>query len=116
MITRKARRHSQSVREFVMALMKAVTFPEFGGPAVLQATVVDRPEPGLDEVLVRIHAAGVCYHDVLSRGGKIPGGRPGRILGHEMAGEIVATGANVAPERMGERVVVYQRVYCGTCR
>jgi D-arabinose 1-dehydrogenase-like Zn-dependent alcohol dehydrogenase len=53
---------------------------------------------------------------VLSRGGKIPGGKPGRILGHEIAGEIVATGANVSGERIGERVVVYQRLFCGTCR
>src|SRR5437016_4125845 len=99
-----------------MALMKAVIFSDFGGPAVLQATVLDRPEPGPDDVLVRIHAAGVCYHDVLSRGGKIPGGRPGRILGHEMAGEIAATGSNVPPGRIGERVVVYQRLFCGICR
>ena len=88
-----------------MASMKAVTFLDFGGPAVLQATVVDRPEPGPDDVLVCIHAAGVCYHDVLSRGGKILGGQPGRILGHEMAGEIAAVGSNVAPDRIGERVV-----------
>ena len=99
-----------------MASMKAVTFSDFGGPTVLHATVVDRPEPGPDDVLVRIHAAGVCYHDVLSRGGKIPGGKPGRILGHEMAGEIAASGANVPPERVGERVVLYQRLFCGTCR
>src|ERR1700704_6567043 len=99
-----------------MALMKAVTFAEFGGPEQLRATEIERPEPGPDDVLVRIHAAGVCYHDVLSRGGKIPGGRPGRILGHALAGESPATGANVAPDRMGERVVFYQRLYCGTCR
>ena len=67
-------------------------------------------------MLVRIHAAGICYHDVLSRGGKIPGGQPGRILGHEIAGEIVAAGANVGSERIGERVVVYQRLFCGACR
>jgi acryloyl-coenzyme A reductase len=93
-----------------MTSMQAVTFSEFGGPTVLHATVVDRPEPGPDDVLVRIHAAGVCYHDVLSRGGKIPGGQPGRILGHEIAGEIVATGANIGRGRIGERVVVYQRL------
>ena len=67
-------------------------------------------------MLVRIHAAGICYHDVLSRGGRIPGGHPGRILGHEIAGEIVAGGANVGSERIGERVVVYQRLFCGACR
>src|SRR5882724_12598348 len=99
-----------------MALMRAVTFAEFGGPEQLRATEIDRPEPGGDDVLVRIHAAGVCYHDVLSRGGKIPGGQPGRVLGHEIAGEIVAVGRDVAASRVGERVVIYQRLYCGTCR
>jgi acryloyl-coenzyme A reductase len=99
-----------------MTSMQAVTFSEFGAPDVLRATRVDRPEPGPDDVLVRIHAAGICYHDVLSRGGKIPGGHPGRILGHEIAGEIVAGGANIGSERIGERVVVYQRLCCGACR
>jgi len=98
-----------------MARMRAVVFNEFGAPDVLQVGDVDRPEPGPDDVLVRIGAAGICYHDVLSRGGKIPG-KPGRILGHEIAGEIVAAGTNVAPERIGERVVLYQRLFCGTCR
>jgi D-arabinose 1-dehydrogenase-like Zn-dependent alcohol dehydrogenase len=99
-----------------MAAMKAVTFADFGPPEVLQATVLDRPQPGPDDVLVGIQAAGICYHDVLSRGGKIPGGKPGRVLGHEIAGEIVAVGANVPPDRVGERVVIYQRLYCGVCR
>jgi D-arabinose 1-dehydrogenase-like Zn-dependent alcohol dehydrogenase len=99
-----------------MTSMKAVTFADFGAPAVLQATVMERPQPGPDDVLVRIHAAGVCYHDVLSRGGKIPGGQPGRVLGHEIAGEIVACGANVPAARKGERVVIYQRLFCGACR
>src|SRR5919197_4420440 len=97
-------------------MMKAVTFRASGGPEVLEAVEVERPEPGSDDVLVRIQAAGVCYHDVLSRGGKIPGGKPGRILGHEIAGEIIAAGANVVPARIGERVVIYQRLFCGTCR
>ncbi|MGA7486575.1 MAG: alcohol dehydrogenase catalytic domain-containing protein [Xanthobacteraceae bacterium] len=96
--------------------MKAVIVREFGGPDVLEPAEVDRPEPGADDVLVRIHAAGICYHDVLSRGGKIPGGKPGRILGHEIAGEIAAVGQNVPAARMGERVVLYQRLFCGVCR
>jgi D-arabinose 1-dehydrogenase-like Zn-dependent alcohol dehydrogenase len=98
-----------------MISMRAVIFREFGGPQVLQATDVERPKVGADDVLVRIHAAGICYHDVLSRAGKIPG-KPGRILGHEIAGEIVETGANVPATRAGERVVIFQRLFCGTCR
>ena len=74
--------------------MQAVTFSRVRRPGRAAAPRdVERPEPGPDDVLVRIHAAGICYHDVLSRGGKIPGGQPGRILGHEIAGEIVAGGA-----------------------
>jgi acryloyl-coenzyme A reductase len=96
--------------------MKAVTFRDFGGPEVLQVAEVDRPEPGPDDVLVRIQAAGICHHDVLSRSGRIPGDRGGRILGHEIAGEIVGIGANVPPERLGEGVVIYQRLFCGACR
>ena len=64
-----------------MPRMKAVTFCEFGGPDVLQLAEVERPEPGPDDVLVRIDAAGICHHDVLSRGGRIPGA-PGRMWVH----------------------------------
>src|SRR4051812_48978738 len=99
-----------------MTSMKAVTFADFGAPSVLKATMIERPVPGPDDVLVRIHAAGVCYHDVLSRGGRIPGSKPGRVLGHEIAGEIVEAGADVPADRKGEHVVIYQRLYCGQCR
>jgi len=99
-----------------MSLMKAVTFRDFGPPEMLQVTEVERPEPGPADVLVKIHAAGVCYHDVLSRAGKIPRDRPNQILGHEIAGEIAAVGSDVTPERIGERVVIYQRLSCGACR
>ena len=95
--------------------MKAVVFHQHGGPDVLQVAEVERPEPGADDVLVRILAAGICHHDVLSRSGKIPG-KPGRILGHEIAGEICAVGADVPPARVGEAVVIYQRLFCGSCR
>lgn len=98
-----------------IARMQAVTFAAFGAPHVLEVRALDRPEPGPGDVLVRVHAAGICYHDVLSRAGKI-GGRPGRVLGHEIAGEIVAVGDGVAAERIGERVVIYQRLFCGSCR
>lgn len=95
--------------------MQAVTFAAFGAPRVLEVRELERPEPGPGDVLVRVHAAGICYHDVLSRAGKI-GGRPGRVLGHEIAGEIVAVGDGAAAERIGERVVIYQRLFCGSCR
>ncbi|WP_431282538.1 alcohol dehydrogenase catalytic domain-containing protein [Humitalea sp. 24SJ18S-53] len=99
-----------------MSLMRAVTFPRFGGPEELRCTEVACPEPAAAEVLIRTHAAGICYHDVLSRGGHIPRDKPGQILGHEIAGEIVGLGAGVPQSRLGERVVVYVRLHCGHCR
>ncbi|WP_188582191.1 alcohol dehydrogenase catalytic domain-containing protein [Azorhizobium oxalatiphilum] len=95
--------------------MNAVVFPAFGPPNVFRAVRVDRPTPGPDEALVRIHAAGICYHDVLSRGGRIPRDTPGQILGHEISGVVEEVGANGPASRIGERVVIYQRIYCGQC-
>src|SRR3954453_22549324 len=85
--------------------MQAVIFREFGGPEQLVVADVPRPVPGSSDVLVRVEAAGICYHDLLDRAGKLPDARPGRILGHEIAG--------AAP---GQRVVLFQRIYCGRCR
>jgi len=98
-----------------MALMRAVSFSAFGGPDVLHVVEVEQPQPGAHDVLVRIQAAGICHHDVLSRAGRIPG-RPGRILGHEIAGEIAAVGTSVPAERIGENVAIYHRLFCSTCR
>jgi D-arabinose 1-dehydrogenase-like Zn-dependent alcohol dehydrogenase len=99
-----------------MATMKAVPFRDFGGPEMLQPAEVERPEPGPDDVLVRIRAAGICYHDLLSRAGRIPRERAGQILGHEIAGEVVAAGSNANAALIGKRVVIYQRMFCGACR
>ena len=99
-----------------MAMMKAVPFRDFGGPEMLQVADVERPEPGPDDLLVRIHAAGICYHDLLSRAGNIPRDNAGQILGHEIAGEVVAAGSSANAARVGERVVIYQRLFCGACR
>lgn len=96
--------------------MKAVTFDRYGGPEVLQTTERPRPDPAPGEVLVKIHAAGICHHDVLSRAGRIPRDKPGQILGHEISGEIVDVGSDIDRSRMGQRVVIYQRISCGVCR
>jgi D-arabinose 1-dehydrogenase-like Zn-dependent alcohol dehydrogenase len=99
-----------------MASMKAVTFQAYGGPDVLRQVEVSRPEAGPGEVVVKIHAAGICYHDILSRAGKIPRDKPGQILGHEISGTIAEVGDQVDRGRLGERVVIYQRLSCGVCR
>jgi len=96
--------------------MQAVILESFGGPETLKVREVPTPEPREGEILVKVRAAGVCHHDVLHRAGKLPGAKAGVVLGHETAGEVVQLGANVHTHQVGDRVVVYQRRFCGTCR
>jgi len=96
--------------------MKAIVLKAFGGPEQLQLEEVPTPQAGPGEVLVRVHAAGVCHHDVLHRAGQLPGAPVGVVLGHEVAGEVVEVGAGVLQLQVGARVVVYQRRFCGQCR
>ncbi|MFM8557624.1 MAG: alcohol dehydrogenase catalytic domain-containing protein [Betaproteobacteria bacterium] len=96
--------------------MKAIILEAFGGPDNLIARDVAQPRPGPSDVVVRVQAAGVCHHDVLHRAGKLPGAKTGVVLGHEIAGEIVDKGSVVDSRAIGDRVVVYQRRFCGVCR
>jgi len=70
------------------------------------------PRIGPDEFLVKVKASGVCGTDVLEwyRIKTAP-----RVLGHEMAGEITETGANVKKYKKGDRVFVTHHVPCNTC-
>ena len=96
--------------------MRAIILEAFGGPDNLKTRDVATPTPGPGDILVKVHAAGVCHHDVLHRAGKLPGAKVGVVLGHETAGEVVGVGADVRTHKVGDRVVVYQRRFCGVCR
>ena len=92
--------------------MRAVVLEAFGGPETLRPTSVDRPRPSDGEILVRVHACGVCGHDLLARTGAL-GTRLPQILGHEIAGEVEQSAApGFAP---GDPVVLNQRLACGSC-
>ncbi|MFF7591345.1 zinc-binding alcohol dehydrogenase family protein [Kitasatospora purpeofusca] len=71
-----------------------------GGPEVLFAEEVDRPEPGAGEVLVRVEAVGVTLPTVR----KLRGSGEPVPLGGEVAGEVLALGAGVAGFGVGDRV------------
>jgi L-iditol 2-dehydrogenase len=71
------------------------------------------PEIGAGELLVRVAASGICGSDVMEwyRLDRAP-----LVLGHEIAGEVVAVGHGVEPYKEGERVAVAHHVPCNTCR
>ncbi|MBA4136442.1 MAG: alcohol dehydrogenase [Opitutus sp.] len=74
------------------------------------------PEPGADDVLIRVRAAGICHSDAHYRAGTtrfdelLP-----LTLGHEVSGTIEKTGANVTRLSSGQRVCVHYLATCGTC-
>lgn len=81
--------------------MQAIVVHEFGGPEVLEYGEVPLPEPGPDQVRVKIEAAGVNFVDIYNRRG--PGELP-FTPGVEGAGVIDAVGTGVAHVKPGERV------------
>jgi len=99
--------------------MKAIVINKFGGPEELQAAEIPVPQqPGKDEILVRIHAAGVNPVDSYIRQGY--GGGLGLdiktpfVPGIDGAGEVEAVGEGVTRFKKGDRVFVYLRDLQGT--
>jgi len=99
--------------------MRAVLIPKHGGPEVLKVEEVPIPQPGTNEVLVQIHAAGVNPVDTYIRDGlfgnftKLP-----YIPGMDGAGIVEAVGGGVTRFKKGDRVFVYtvgQGVYAEYC-
>ncbi len=83
--------------------MKAIRVAEFGSPDVLQVKQKPQPAPGPDEILVKVHAAGVNFIDVYHRTGRYPVALP-LTPGMEAAGEVAAVGMDVSRFERGDRV------------
>lgn len=87
------------------ASMRFIEMTGPGGPEVLRLAVGPVPEPGAQEVLIRVTAAGVNRPDVLQRVGSYPpppGASP--VLGLEVSGTIAALGPDLAEWRVGDAV------------
>lgn len=82
--------------------------------ASFQVGAVELEEPRADEVLVKIHGAGICHTDIGVRDGHFPVPMP-VVLGHEGAGTIEAVGAAVKNLSVGDHVVLTVNT-CGCCR
>lgn len=75
------------------------------------------PEPGPGQILVRVHACGVCRTDLHVVDGELPNPKLPVVPGHEVVGEVAGVGQNVERYRGGERVgVPWLGWTCGECR
>ena len=98
--------------------MRAAVMQDFGQP--LAWSDLPTPEPQADEVLIRVHACGVCHSDLHIVDGDTPGfkgiTKPQLIPGHEVVGTVVARGTEVRELEVGQRVgVAWLHHACGHC-
>ncbi|HST40588.1 MAG TPA: zinc-dependent alcohol dehydrogenase family protein, partial [Conexibacter sp.] len=86
----------------------------------LRAAELPDPQPGAGDLLLRVRACGVCRTDLHLRDGELATGHLPLVLGHQIVGEVLAAGAEVAGARraqVGARVgVPWLGWTCGRCR
>jgi NADPH:quinone reductase-like Zn-dependent oxidoreductase len=85
-------------------MMRAISQDVFGGPEVLKEVQVERPEPGLSEILVRMHAAGVNPTDWKNRARSAWLGSPPFVLGWDVSGVVEAAAQGVTIFKPGDEV------------
>jgi acryloyl-coenzyme A reductase len=99
--------------------MRAVVVREPGAAtAVMRVETLPDPVPGPRDVIIKVAACGVCFHDVVTRNGTLKAGVKMPIIpGHEIAGTVVEVGPDVRGFKIGDRVATTQRRHvCGRCR
>lgn len=104
--------------------MISYPFESFGRP--LSRVLRDTPQPQGTEVVLRVGSCGLCHSDIhlhegffdLGQGNKLDLSRgiaPPRVLGHEIAGTVVAVGPDAQGVAVGDRRVVFPWIGCTTC-
>jgi propanol-preferring alcohol dehydrogenase len=82
----------------------------------LRLTEVSVPAPGTGQVLLRVHACGICRTDLHLIDGELTEPKLPIVPGHQIVGEVVAAGGGVARPRVGDRVgVPWLGWTCGEC-
>ena len=92
--------------------MRAAVLSEYNQPLVIEN--LGSPDLGPRDVRVQIDASGVCHSDITVANGGVPMPPP-VILGHEGAGTVLETGAEVTRVRVGDRVIASFVPACGNC-
>jgi len=94
-------------------MMKAAVLHALGEPCEIEERAIPDPQEG--QVLIKIHASGLCGTDLHVQHGVLPVSLP-VVLGHEPVGEIVSVGPGVLHLNVGDRVgVSWVQRGCGRC-
>ena len=94
--------------------MRALVLEDYGHLSVAE---LPTPEAGPGEVLLRIHATGICGSDLHGYTGENGRRRPGQVMGHETVGTVVGLGpgARGGGAGLGDLVTVNPGLACGQC-
>jgi L-gulonate 5-dehydrogenase len=84
-------------------------------PYSLEVVEAELTEPSAEDVRIKVSAAGICGSDLHILHGSNPFARYPRIIGHEFAGTVTATGSAVTSLAVGDHVVVDPVISCGHC-
>ncbi len=93
--------------------VRAAVALEAAKPLVIEEVDLEGPKQG--EVLVRLHATGVCHTDAYTLSGRDPEGLFPSVLGHEGAGIVEDVGPGVTLVERGDHVVPLYTPECGSC-
>ena len=93
--------------------MKAITYESLGEIQISELSV---PEPSTTDVVVKVHASGICHTDIDILYGRYGSSKFPLVPGHEYAGELVSVGKDVTGFSVGDRVVIDPNFHCGQCR
>ena len=86
--------------------MNAIVIEQFGDASVLQFKQRDVPQPGPDQIAIKVSVTSVNFADTIWRNGR-PGAKLPFVPGLDCAGTVAAVGANVRDYRVGQRVAAF---------
>ena len=92
--------------------MKAIKLEK---PYEIKEIDIDMPQPKEGEALIKVKSAGICGSDIGAYRGLNNLVTYPRIIGHEIAGEVMSIPENTKGIKAGDRVVVDPYLYCGHC-
>lgn len=95
--------------------MKSIAAVAWGPKEKLEICEIDVEGPSAGEVLVEIHASGICHTDAYTLSGSDPEGLFPTVLGHEGAGIVREVGAGVTSVSAGDHVIPLYVPECGSC-
>jgi L-iditol 2-dehydrogenase len=99
--------------ETLLAVPRTMQAGVYREKGVVRVEEVPVPEIGDGEVLIKVAACGICGTDIKKIFQRYV--EPPQILGHELAGTVVALGRGVTKFQLGDRVMSFHHIPCGHC-